>query len=93
MLRGRRAEVGRGMRQGQIATRRQCIPEHGEDAGRVLVFGDEVQDRHQEQRDGPAAVDQGADLRVGHDGFRFAQVGQHDAGGPAAGWAATSGIR
>ena len=37
MLRDRRAKVRRGVRQGRIAARRQCLAEGGQDAGRVLL--------------------------------------------------------
>jgi len=83
--RGHRAEVRRGMRQGQVTARGQRVTEGGQDAGRVLPFGDEVQDRHQQQGDGLAEVDERGDFRVGQDGLGFAQVGQDDAGGAAAG--------
>jgi len=77
--------VRRGMRQGQVTARGQRVAEGGQDAVRVLPVGDEVHDRHQQQGDGLAEVDECTDLGVGQDGLGFAQAGQDDAGGPAVG--------
>ena len=79
------ADVRGGVGEGQVAAFGQRGAEGGQDAGRVLLFGDEVHDRHQQQGDGLAEVDERADLRVGQDSLGFAQVGQDDAGGAAAG--------
>jgi len=68
----------------------QRLAEDGQDASRILLFGDEVHDRHQQQRDRLGEVDQPADLRVGQDGLGVAQVGQDDAGRTAAGFVRVS---
>jgi DNA invertase Pin-like site-specific DNA recombinase len=79
-----RPEVPGSVRQGQVAARGKRVAEDGQDVRGVLPFGDEVQDRDEQQRHRPGEVDERADFGVGQDGLGVAQFGQHDVGGAAA---------
>jgi hypothetical protein len=52
---------------------------------RVLLLGEEVHDRDEQDRGRLAEVDQFPDVGVSQDRLGLAQVGQHDAGVPVAG--------
>ena len=68
------------MGQGQPAAVGQCVPEGGDDSGRVLLGRDEVQDRDHEHGDRLVEVDQLAHLRRGQDVGRPPDVGVDDVG-------------
>jgi hypothetical protein len=59
----------------EMAAGREGVPEPGHDPGRVLGVGEEVQDRHEQQGDRLAEVDQLPDLGVPQDPVGLAQVG------------------
>jgi hypothetical protein len=63
------------VRQREVAACRECIPQRGGNPARVLLLGDEMQDRDQQQPNGLGEVDQLTQFRVPQEGLRVTQIG------------------
>jgi hypothetical protein len=48
----------------QVAARRDRVPDRGDDPGRIVLVGDEMQDRQEDHRNRPAEVEMVRDLGI-----------------------------
>ncbi|SNQ49285.1 hypothetical protein FRACA_3160004 [Frankia canadensis] len=86
----RRVEVGGRMGEGEVAAGGQGVEQGADDAERVLVVGEEVQDRDDRQGDRLGQVERVAQLGRGEDRLDVVQV-RVEVGGAAAGAARQQG--
>jgi hypothetical protein len=69
----------RGVGQDEVAAGRESVPQRRHDPPGVVVIGEEMHDRGEQQPDRLAQVDEPPEVAVGQDALRLAQVGHERA--------------